>query len=275
MNNSIRSVLIWILALGFTLSLSVYTRLTGPTKPVRGSIELAGQSIRYKLIRTHNTGQTARIEIMAADPSIGGTYSYRRYKSYDSWVTLPLHREGERLVAYIPSQPPAGKVLYKIGLEKGSDKADLTDEPVIIRFKGAVPAHWLIPHILFMFIAMLLAARAGIEVLAKGPKVYTYAWLTTVALFLGGLVFGPIIQKYAFGAWWTGWPFGHDLTDNKTAVSFLFWVIAVLRLRRHRDKPGWVLLAAVTMFLVYLIPHSLLGSELDYTAAEDTLPAAQ
>ncbi len=43
-------------------------------------------------------------------------------------------------------------------------------------------------------------------------------------LVLGGFLLGPIVQKYAFGAFWTGWPFGEDLTDNKTAVAVLAWL---------------------------------------------------
>ena len=40
-------------------------------------------------------------------------------------------------------------------------------------------------------------------------------------LGLGGMILGPIVQKYAFGAYWTGIPFGHDLTDAKNLVDAL------------------------------------------------------
>jgi hypothetical protein len=79
-------------------------------------------------------------------------------------------------------------------------------------------------------------------------------------LILGGLVFGPIMQKYAFDAYWTGWPFGGDLTDNKTAVAALAWLCAALALSRSKRPVVWALAAAIIVLVVFLIPHSLLGS---------------
>jgi hypothetical protein len=86
-----------------------------------------------------------------------------------------------------------------------------------------------------------------------------------LTLLIGGLILGPIVQKYAFDAYWTGWPFGHDLTDNKTAVSFILWVLAYFIIRRNPQKRGWVLAACILQLAVYLIPHSMFGSEIDFT----------
>jgi len=113
---------------------------------------------------------------------------------------------------------------------------------------------------------MLFSTRAGIASIAKERLTLTYSIITLVLLIGGGLILGPIVQKYAFGAYWTGWPFGHDLTDNKTAVAFIFWAIAVYKLIRNREKRGWALVAAIVLTLVYMIPHSVLGSEIDHTA---------
>ena len=53
--------------------------------------------------------------------------------------------------------------------------------------------------------------------------------------------------------------------DNKTAVAWLAWILAWLRLRRAPERAGaWVLGAAIVMMAVFAIPHSLLGSELKY-----------
>ena len=76
------------------------------------------------------------------------------------------------------------------------------------------------------------------------------------------------MQKYAFGAFWTGWPLGEDLTDNKLAVAVLAWLFAVLDLRRRVSDPRrgrlLALAAAVVVSLIFAIPHSMHGSTLDY-----------
>jgi len=120
-----------------------------------------------------------------------------------------------------------------------------------------------------MFFAMVFSIRTGFEALFIRRKTY---FLTTITLFLftlGGLILGPIVQKYAFDAYWTGWPWGHDLTDNKTLFAFIFWLIAWVVLRKNHHNRTWPIVATIVMLLVYLIPHSVLGSEIDHTKTEN------
>lgn len=159
--------------------------------------------------------------------------------------------------------------MFRISLSDGhSETVQLTSEPVIIRFKGSVPAFILVPHIFFMFFAMLLSNRGGLQALVRAGNLYKYALWTSGLLLVGGLILGPIVQKYAFDAFWTGWPFGHDLTDNKLVAAFIAWGLAVWRNKAGGKRPGWVLAASIILFLVYMIPHSVLGSELDFTTLE-------
>ncbi len=262
-------VLLWALAVLITLSSVVYQRMTGPTYPIRGKVTVEGERVSYKLIRSHETTGDAAMRFRVPDRGVRGELVWRRYRSNDTWQTIPLEREGDELIAVIPRQPAAGKVAYRVVLiPESGERIVLNTEPALIRFKGPVPAVVLIPHILFMFIAMLFSNRAGLEAIARGGNAYRLAVWTTVLFFTGGLILGPIVQKFAFGAFWTGWPFGHDLTDNKTAVVFLFWLAALWRGRDPAKARMWIVTAAVVQLLVYLVPHSVLGSELDYTKME-------
>lgn len=262
-----KNLIFWIISVVLTLVMVVYQRLTGPTQPVRGKVELAGEKIKYKLLRSYGGTDDAEISINDPTDKLQGVFTYKRYKSFDSLTSVPMTHQGGKLVAHIPHQPPAGKVEYWITLSDGTNEVRLSDEPVIIRFKGHVPDYILIPHILLMFLAMLFSTRTGVEAIAKGPRTLRYSIITTICLIGGGLILGPIVQKFAFGAYWTGWPFGHDLTDNKTAVAFIFWVIAVYQLIKNPQRRSWAIAAAIVTSLVYLIPHSVLGSEIDHTAA--------
>ena len=191
---------------------------------------------------------------------------YRRLGTDDEWISFPMKRDGQDLKGYLPNQPPAGKLMYHVALTNGTESVLLNEEPTVIRFKGAVPAWVLIPHIIIMFTAMMMSTRTGLEALARGKNSYRYSLITLVTLFIGGLILGPVVQKYAFGAYWTGWPFGQDLTDNKTLVAFIFWAIAAWRLFRKPENRTWPVVAMVVLLLVYLIPHSMFGSELDYSS---------
>lgn len=257
---------LWILAFLITASTAVYQRMTGPTYPIGGKITIGNTQIRYELLTTHETGKDCPVQIEVQNPEISGTVQYKRHKTSDPWSSIPMKRQENSLVGYLPHQPPAGKLQYKVVLSHQGKETSLTgEEPVIIRFKGGVPLWALIPHVIVMFLAMLLSARAGIEALRPKSNPRKLALWTTGFLFVGGFILGPLVQKFAFGALWTGFPFGYDLTDNKTLIAFIGWAIALIAGRKGKPARGWVLAAAILLLVIFLIPHSLLGSELDYS----------
>lgn len=268
MTSTSRHILLWILAFLITAASAIYQRLTGPTHPLRGSAAFQGQQIDYKFLRSQTVEIDVPVVLTVPDTAIGGQVEYRRYKSYDDWSHLPLVREGDKLQAFLPHQPPAGKLMYRVVLQKGAEKISLTgDEAAVLRYKGAVPPAVLLPHVLLMFLAMLYGNRTALEALRrKGDFQRLLRW--TIGLFLlGGFLFGPLVQKYAFGEFWTGIPFGYDLTDNKTLIAMLGWLWAYYQTRRGSAAARWwVVAAGVLMLAVYLIPHSVLGSEIDYRA---------
>jgi hypothetical protein len=261
-----KKAILWILAFIITLSTAVYQRITGPTYPIHGKTELSGRNISYELPRTHETGKNCPVTIDTMDPEIAGYLIYKRLNTADHWTTILMERKDNQLIAEIPSQPPAGKLEYKIILSSPTEEQSLTgEEPAIIRFKGHVPLGVLIPHVFVMFLAMLFGVRAGLEALRKNSNPRLLAIITTALLIAGGFILGPLVQKYAFGTLWSGFPLGTDLTDNKTLIALIGWIAALLAGRKGQPARKWVLAASLIQFIIFLIPHSLLGSEFDYS----------
>lgn len=256
----------WAVAIVVFAISAVYQRMTGPTYPIHGKVNFAGETVSYRLERTHGGTDDHRVTLDGTRPSVSGVLSYKRFKTNEGWTEVPMQREGTALAASLPHQPPAGKLQYRIQLHAGDQTTTIPPgDPVVMRFKGAVPTFFMATHILFMSLAMIFSNRAGLEALSRHSRPRPFVLWTIISLFAGGLLLGPVVQKYAFGNWWTGVPFGHDLTDNKTAIAFVFWLAAFLAGRKGRRARGWVVLAAVVMLGVYLIPHSVLGSELDFS----------
>ncbi|UCC39607.1 MAG: hypothetical protein JSV96_17810 [Candidatus Aminicenantes bacterium] len=261
-----KKVLFWIIAFLITASAAVYQRLTGPTYPLKGKVLLGDTEIKYGLARSHETNKDCELEIKAQAEEITGFVIYKRHKTKDPWNMVPMVRKEMSLTAKLPHQPPAGKLEYKVILAYQGKETSLSgDQPVVIRFKGVVPAAVLIPHIIVMFLAMLVSTRAGIAALDRKSNPRKYALWAAGLLFIGGMILGPIVQEYAFGELWTGFPFGYDLTDNKTLIAMLGWIAALIAGRKGKPARGWVLGASILLLVIYLIPHSVLGSELDYS----------
>lgn len=260
-----KKTLIWILAIFITLGSAYYQRKTGPTYPKKVSVNLAENNLSFKLIRSGITGEDCKIEIPVKSDSISGKIFYKRFPISESFNEIILIREDNKLIGMLPFQPPAGKLEYYISLIKENE--EYVSEHVIIRFKDSVPSWALIPHVILMFAAMLLSNLAG---LFAGFRIEKHVLLGNIAfilLLLGGMIFGPIVQHYAFGQAWTGIPLGWDLTDNKTLIAVIFWLIAVLGNRKN-PKFRNTIIASIVLFLIYIIPHSLFGSELDYSSGK-------
>ncbi|MBA4072107.1 MAG: hypothetical protein C0497_09775 [Gemmatimonas sp.] len=156
--------------------------------------------------------------------------------------------------------PMAGKLEYRVKLTRGAEEVLFPEQPAITRFKGDVPTWVLIPHVACMFLGMLFAMRA-LFAATGGGDTRRWGFATTALLVFGGFVLGPIVQKYAFDAYWTGVPFGYDLTDNKTLIAGVAWILAALRLRGGRQARVAVVIATIVTMVVFAIPHSMWGSQ--------------
>ena len=261
-----QSALYWITAFLVTVGAAYVQRVTGPTYPLSGKADFADSEISYKFDRSHGGDGDHLVQLEVNTHAINGILEWKRHKTNDPWTHVEMKQRDGVLVAELPHQPPAGKLDYRVMLQRGNESIFLPSaEPVVIRFKGDVPLAILIPHVVIIFAAMLFSNRTGLEYFSKVPNLKPLTYWTLGLFVLGGMILGPVVQYYAFGAFWTGFPFGTDLTDNKVLVSLIAWIAATVALFKSRKPALWVLLAAVILLIVYLIPHSLLGSELDYT----------
>ena len=186
------------------------------------------------------------------------------------------------LAAYLPNQPAAAKLEYSVRLWEGNDEVTLPHGgTAVIRYRGEVPAWVLIPHIITMFFTLWIVFRAALGAVFGEIGVRRFIPSILGFLLFGGFFLGPLVQKYAFDDWWTGVPFGWDLTDNKTLVMWFAWFFALLAIGRGAKRDATdggstgekkarlaVVLAAIVTVAVYLIPHSMAGSQLDYEAVD-------
>ena len=269
----VRSWQLWLLAFFLMLLAAAYQRRTGPSYPARGELPGASGQATYELPRSHESSSGTLVEVPAV--RAGGTLFWRRYPTDEHFAGIPLVRAGDELLATLPAQPPAGKLEYYLELAGAAGTLRVpAREAVVLRYHGPVPAGVLVPHILLMFLSMLVAVRAALGVVA-GQHRPRIAWEALAGFTLGGLVLGPIVQRHAFGAYWTGVPWGWDLTDNKTLLMWAAWLLACLApLWRERWRRPLVLVAGIVTIIVYVIPHSVHGSQLDWRATPSA-PASQ
>lgn len=258
------------LSLFIVLITSYYQRVTGPTYEKKVDVTLNNTEYHFKLLRSHEIGTVCQIQLSVPDTSVSAIIFFKRFPTNEEYTSNAFVRKNDLLIAELPEQPAAGKLQYYISFSHGSQSLDIQkEEPVIIRFKGAVPKHILITHIIFIFMGMWFSNLTGILALAKHEKQKMFALITLIFLILGGMIFGPFVQKFAFNEYWAGIPFGWDLTDNKTLIAVVAWLIAFIG--NLKQKRRWLFVsAAIVTLAVFIIPHSMMGSEFDYKQGKIT-----
>ena len=210
------------------------------------------------------------------------SFTYEKVNS--DWSTaemLPKEAGSDTLEAEINGQPKGEKLFYYFEAQEslGTVVASLGTEqrPLRLRFEGKVPGYVIGPHIFCMFAGAFfsfLALFGALGLLKNQGEVNTVArkvgW-TTLFIFLGGFPLGIMVARAAVGgSGWGGFPLGNDITDNKTLLIFLFWLLLVIlgkgsifqkNPERNLVKPetyGKLTLVGFILLLgLYLIPHSL------------------
>jgi hypothetical protein len=282
-----KKFILWTLAFIITLSAAVYQRHTGPTYPKKMVVTVNNHLQKLKLVRSLALDARPEVKLNINDTTIRAKLFCKRFRSDEEYKSVdfkykgyPVHSfimnkifgisEEKGFFADVPQQPAAGKIQYYFEItDSAGTRTFFRDNPVVIRFKGGVPAPVLLPHILFMFAAMLFSTLSGLMSIIRYPLYKKYALWTLILIIVGGMILGPLVQYFAFGDLWTGIPFGWDLTDNKTLIALIFWILAVV-MNRKKERPFYTALAAIVLLLVYSIPHSLFGSELDYSTGQVT-----
>lgn len=276
-----KKFLLWFLAFIITIAAAYYQRKTGPTYPKQVDVTINGSEYTLKLVRSLGLDERSDVKLGIGDTTVRASLYYRRFKTDDefrisdfSYKVYPLDSfvmnkifgmtKERGFFAGLPPQPPAGKLEYYIEITDSKGTMTLMKEnPVVVRYKGSVPGYILTPHVIIMFAAMLFSTFTGLLCITNTPGIRLYSGWTLGLLTAGGMILGPVVQKFAFGEFWAGIPFGWDLTDNKTLIAFIFWVVAVAA-NRKKERPAFTLLAAIVLLAIYSIPHSMMGSELDY-----------
>lgn len=256
---------IWIIGLVMTLAAATYQRTTGPTYPFATTVNFEGTTYELDFVRSGSITEDAELIMGIDDPEITGVVHFRQYPTNDAFQAIAFVRNEKGLSALLPKQKMAGKLEYFVEIKKGDETVNIPHQ--IIRFKGDVPAAVLIPHILFMFLTMFLSNVAGLSAAFNLKQFNAVGNFAFWSLLLGGMILGPVVQKYAFDELWAGIPFGWDLTDNKTLIAFVFWIIAFVANRKHPSRK-WTIIAALVTLIIFAIPHSMFGSELDPETGE-------
>jgi hypothetical protein len=240
---------------GFVIQHRTVTEQVGPGKPVVVlKIDKFIDIIPKIMLRSSTSGV---LRVASLKHTGFGRYEF----------TMANLGRGERFEYAFRIDPPLGGRIRIPEQEDGF---------FLLKFKGEVSKVVLVLHIILMFgsFYFMIQSLFGAVSMLRGVEgmagTVSMVRGTLACLFVGGWPLGFILNYQAFGTIWEGFPFGYDITDNKTQVIFLFWLVTALLVRgslfggnRERDRLGErgfavaVIVSFAVSMLLFLVPHSL------------------
>jgi len=271
----------------FTIFILVFTRKTTAVRSVHQVVEYQGIKIDHHTVPKQMGDEIPLISAEVEGASemrlvykIGkdGVYrsitmSPRPGKENVFEASIPLHTKGKKAWYYLEAIGGSGSEEVSVALpQANSGQVD----PIRLKFEGEVPAYVIVPHILSIFAAIFFATltlftavdlKTGRGTLVKSVK---YCAITLLLLFIGFFPFGWAMNYFAFGVLWEAFPFGRDVTDNKSQIMFLFWLVTLIMVKgtlwgKGEDKNlitgrGYstlVIVSFVATMIILAVPHSL------------------
>jgi len=180
-------------------------------------------------------------------------------------VEIPGDKLGQRNYYYIEALSSSGS---RVVLPKSADDSfDSEYDYFKIRYEGQATFILLLLHIVLMMAALLLLIHAlyyALNYLYTGEReeaIVRSVNLGTLIFFITGFPIGWIIEKQVLGNYWEGIPFGWDITDSKTLIILVLWLVFIILKWRgkisSRLYARWVIISTIITIGLFLLPHSI------------------
>ena len=276
-----------LIAILFTVLLLGHARKTTMVRSVHKVVEQSGISIDHHTV-TKQAGEeipliSARVKgasevkliYLIGDDGTPTTVSMNPVPGKEEIfeAAIPVHPKGVRAWYYIEASGQLNQNTITVTLP---DMNAPDFKPILLKFEGEVPVYIVILHVLCSFGAIFLAVLAVFAAwdcrrgkISIRESIIFPLW-TFILLFIGFLPLGIAMNHYAFGGTWEAFPFGKDITDNKSQIILFFWLITLFLVNgtlfkkskendlvTERGYANMVFISFILTIAMYIIPHSL------------------
>lgn len=177
---------------------------------------------------------------------------------------VPGDKRGKKNYYYITVEDNEGN---QITLPKQKKTEKLKLYPLISEGKASFILKLL--HIMLMLTTLIILIHAlyySFSFLKEKDeevpsKLYSLILWGTITFFITGFPLGCTIAYQVYGVWWSGIPFGWDITDNKTLLILIYWLAILIPYRLKKISPSTmaklIIFGTIFTLALFLIPHSI------------------
>ena len=247
-----QSLILWISAAMITFLAGYIQNRTSSTYPVSGTIGIDGQRVSYHFKKICNNKDDYFIMIRSDVENLKGVLKWRVMDEKQAWQIDTLKISEGNLLAKIPKQPALTEVEYTIKLIHDNKEYFLPKKKINkIKFLGAVPSTINIHFYLTLFIGLLLALRAGLEIFNEKPRLRLYSIFTLISFFSCAMIFAPVKKAYEMGAIGKTVPPIDQLFEIWLIALLIIWILNLILVSYSRIPKNWVLVVSILTILLF------------------------
>ncbi|HEY5132644.1 MAG TPA: hypothetical protein VII85_03060 [Candidatus Krumholzibacteriaceae bacterium] len=270
-----------IISVIVTMVLLVAARWLSKGKPVDYAVREAGMTLYHRTVPAQ-IGPGQPLIKMRVDPPLllGIVVRWMEPPSKEIGARGLVRVEDNKYEVFLPDLGKGARIKYWItATNSEGTRVRVPKNPSkfgILAFKGPVSKRVLVAHIVcmfgaFFFMVMSLFGAVGILRAREGKRgtVRSARWVL-VCSFIGFVPLGMLLNHEVYGTIWEGYPFGRDITDSKTQVIFVLWLVSLLLVRgsfigggEEKDRLGptafaWAIIVSFLVSLaLFIVPHSI------------------
>jgi len=270
-----------IISVVVALALLAAARWLSKGKPVDYAVKDAGMTLYHRTVAAQIGPGQPLLRVRVAPPLLLGiVVRWIQPPSKEIGARRLFRVEDNRYEGVLPDLGKGARIKYWITVTNvEGTKIRIPKDPSkfgILAFKGPASKPVLVAHIAcmfgaFFFMVMSLFGAVGILRAREGKRsaVRSARWVL-ISSFIGFVPFGMFLNHEAYGTLWEGYPFGRDITDSKTQVIFVLWLVTLLLVRgsfigggEEKDRLGpaafaWAIIVSFLVSLaLFIVPHSI------------------
>ena len=247
-----QSFILWIVAVIITFLIGFIQNRTSPEYPISGTIGIEGQKVSYLFKRIHRDKTDYEILLRTDNKELNGIVKWKVEKEAGNWNIDTMQYYNEILSAAIPRQNALTEVDYKIVLShKGKVYFLPKNEVVKVKFLGPVPASIVIHYFLTLFVGILLAVRAGLEIFKNKPKLRLYSIFTLISFFSCAMIFAPVKKAYELGVIGRAVPPIGEIFEAWLILLVIIWVMNLILISYTKNSKMWVIIFSALTILIF------------------------
>lgn len=247
-----QSLILWISAAIITFLAGFIQNRTSNTYPTSGTIGIDGQKVSYLLKKVLREKSGYVLMLWTDVIHLEGIVKWRRIDENREWHIDTMKYADGNLTATIPSQDALTEIEYTVALKSNHKEFYLPkNEPGRILFLEPVPLSITIHYYLTLFLGLLLAMRAGLEILNDKPRLRLYSIFTIICFFACAMIFAPVQKAYEMGAIGKKIPPMAKLFEGWLIALVIVWIVNLVLISYSKNPRRWVLTFSILTLLLF------------------------